>query len=408
MSEYISHIKQPVKPLVTGLSRLNIELTERCNSRCIHCYINQPEDDWRLIEQEMDTEFVQSVLKQAVDLGCLTVRFTGGEPLLREDFVDLYLFARHLGLKVEIFTNARLITPELAQFFAHIPPGKPIVVSVYGMHASSYDAVAAVNGAFNQFWQGVTLLREYKIPFVVKQSLLPQNSYERPEFESFAANLPNMNREPAYVMNFDLRARRDDESKNRIIRGLRISPHEMLAMLTREPEKYLKSRREFAGKFMHPPGVKLFDCCAGLSACVDAYGYVQMCVLLRHPDTVYPLDPVIHRQLNPETDLLPMEYALNEFFPQVRLMHAGNPAYLQRCAVCFLKGFCEQCPAKSWEEHGNLDTPVEYLCQVAHVQAAYLGLLLKGEKSWELAPEVWQSRLEVFANSMEPVESSTE
>jgi sulfatase maturation enzyme AslB (radical SAM superfamily) len=56
-------------------------------------------------------------------------------------------------------------------------------------------------------------------------------------------------------------------------------------------------------------------------------------------------------------------------------MRARNPEYLRRCARCFLKGFCEQCPAKSWSEHGNLDTPVEYLCEVAHAQARYMGWL---------------------------------
>ena len=57
--------------------------------------------------------------------------------------------------------------------------------------------------------------------------------------------------------------------------------------------------------------------------------------------------------------------------------------YLQRCAICSLYGLCEQCPAKSWAEHGNLDTPVEYACQVAHAQARYLGLLGDGETAWE-------------------------
>ena len=49
-------------------------------------------------------------------------------------------------------------------------------------------------------------------------------------------------------------------------------------------------------------------------------------------------------------------------------------------ARCFLKGFCEQCPAKSWAESGTLDTPVEYLCEVAHTKARYLGCLDENER----------------------------
>ena len=47
------------KPL---LGRIDIELTERCNNRCIHCLINQPEDDREVMSREMDTGFVKEVL----------------------------------------------------------------------------------------------------------------------------------------------------------------------------------------------------------------------------------------------------------------------------------------------------------------------------------------------------------
>ncbi|MDP3397212.1 MAG: hypothetical protein Q8S57_11195, partial [Methanoregula sp.] len=80
-----------------------------------------------------------------------------------------------------------------------------------------------------------------------------------------------------------------------------------------------------------------------------------------------------------------LKEVLTEFFPKFREKKAENPEYLRRCAVCFLKGLCEQCPAKSWMENGALDTPVEYLCEVAHAEARYLGLLHEGEHAWEVA-----------------------
>ena len=75
---------------------------------------------------------------------------------------------------------------------------------------------------------------------------------------------------------------------------------------------------------------------------------------------------------------------MQESFPALRTIEAGNPQYLQRCARCFLRGFCEQCPAQSWMEHGTLDTPVEYFCDVAHEAAMRLGLLNPGEKAWKV------------------------
>ena len=115
------------------LSRLNLELTERCNNDCIHCNINRPEGDGGARGRELKTEEWETLLQQAAELGALSVRFTGGEPLLREDFEALYLFARRLGLRVQLFTNGRLITPRLADLFARIPPLEKIEITVYGM-----------------------------------------------------------------------------------------------------------------------------------------------------------------------------------------------------------------------------------------------------------------------------------
>jgi radical SAM protein with 4Fe4S-binding SPASM domain len=360
------------------LGHLDIELTERCNNACIHCYINLPAHDVQAERRELTAEAWKDILRQAADLGALSVRFTGGEPLLRPDFAEIYLYARRLGMMVMLFTNGRLITPELADLFVRVPPLKKLEISVYGMHPESYDAVACAPGAFAEFRRGIDLLLARQIPFVVKSALLPPNRSEIGEFEAWATTIPWMDGNHSYAIFFDLRTRRDSPARNRRIAALRFSPEEGVALLARDEEGY----RQSTAQFMGPQGDRLFACGAGETGCVDAYGTYQMCMLLRHPDTVYDLRQGTLRE------------ALTEAFPQVRELRATNPAYLERCARCFLKGLCEQCPAKSWSEHGTLDTPVEYLCQVAHAQARYLGLLAEGERAWEI--EDWRARIDVL------------
>jgi MoaA/NifB/PqqE/SkfB family radical SAM enzyme len=143
-----------------SLTHLDMELTERCNNNCIHCYINLPADDISAKERELTTEEIEEILKEATALGCLSVRFTGGEPLLREDFEELYVFARRLGLKVLLFTNATLITPNLADLLVRIPPLKKIEVSLYGMNKSSYEAVTRVAHSFEAAQRGIELLKK--------------------------------------------------------------------------------------------------------------------------------------------------------------------------------------------------------------------------------------------------------
>jgi radical SAM protein with 4Fe4S-binding SPASM domain len=361
------------------LDRLDIELTERCNNDCIHCTISLPQSDEEIRRRELSTSRVKSILTEAASLGALSVRFTGGEPLLREDFADLYVFARRLGLKVLIFTNARLIKPNLVNLFLKIPPLEKIEVSVYGMARNSYEAVSRVTGSFDEFKEGVRLLLKYRIPFVVKGALLPPNEKEVGTFETWAATIPWMDAPPIYAMFFALRGRRDSWTKNRLIKKLRLTPDKGLTYLKRNGELYFKELREFCGKFIGPAGDRLFPCGAGHAPCVDAYGMLQPCLPLRHPDTIYNLDKGSLRD------------ALTEFFPRLRVATATNPEYLARCARCFLKGLCEQCPGKSWTEHGTLDRPVEYLCRVAHAQARDLGLLGDTECGWEV--KNWKERI---------------
>jgi len=367
---------QNARPLLTWL---DIELTERCNLDCIHCSINRPAGDLDARSRELRTEEVEHLLESAAALGCLTVRFTGGEPLLRDDFEEIYLFARKIGIRVMLFTNATLITPQLAGLLARVPPREKIEVSVYGMRESSCEAVTGTPGSFEAARRGIGLLLERRIPFIVKSALLPANKGEMSEFESWASGLSGQTERTAWAMFFDLRSRRDN-GKNDLIRRLRISPEEALRLAALRAESDGAELKRFVAQHAGIHGDRLFTCLSerGKGA-IDAYGTFQYCLLLRHPDTVYDLK------------LGSLRAAVMDHVPIVRAMKARNPEYLRRCGRCFLKAFCLQCPARSWAEHGTLDTPVDYLCDVAHAQAAALGFLGKGEKAW--AVRDWQGRV---------------
>lgn len=374
--------REPVffgKGKIPLLYQLDIELTERCDNNCIHCYINLPADDGQARERELSTEEWKRILKEASSLGCLDVRLTGGEPLLREDFEEIYIYARRLGIKVLIFTNARRMTPRLADLLSRMPPLKELEVSLYGIKKETYEAVTRIPGSFEEAWRGVNLLIEKKILFLVKNAWLPPNKKEIREFESWAMALPGMKRLPFYSVFFDFHARRNPE-KNRLISSLRIPPKELVAFLSGRNASFFEEMKEFCSKFSIPQKDSLFTCGAGRGGgCVDAYGRFQLCLPLRCPETTYDLKNGSLRD------------ALMNFFPKVQGLKALNRNYINRCARCFLRAICEQCPAKSWMEYGSLDTPVEYFCLLTHEQARQAGMLKKGEKAWEV--EDWKERV---------------
>jgi MoaA/NifB/PqqE/SkfB family radical SAM enzyme len=367
------------KPL---LNNLKVLLTERCNMNCIHCCVNHPANDMEAQKKELSTEAVKDILAEAAALGCLSVQFTGGEPLLRPDFEDLYLFARKLGLKIVIFTNATLLNGRVGEMLARIPPQELIEITVFGMKKESYEAVTRVPGSFATAQRGIHLLLEKKIPFVVKGVLLPPNRHEKKEFESWAATIPWMDKPPVYSLMFEQR-RGKGEEKNTLIRSFRLSVDEMIQEITRDPLAYAKEVKLFIAKLVPPSGDKLFTCGAGgRGGCINPYGYLHPCITLDHPMTLYDLKRGSLRE------------AFTEFFPRIRQMKVSNSEYLARCGFCSLKAICDQCPGRSWKEHGTLDTPVEYFCELTHAQGRYLGLLKSGEVAWEVKD--WPGRVEEF------------
>ncbi|MEW6137508.1 MAG: radical SAM protein [Thermodesulfobacteriota bacterium] len=370
------HLWSTQKPILT---HLDIELTHRCNNNCMHCCINVPAGDSVALENELATSELHRILKEAAKLGALQVRFTGGEPLLRSDFEELYLFARRLGMKVLLFTNGRLITERLADLFAHIPPLMPIEITVYGMHTESYEAVSGVRGSFAEFRRGIQFLRERGVPFVVKGVHLPPNRGEMEEFESWSTSIPWMDCPPSYAVLLEKRSKHDDPVKDRRIEALRPSPEDVVAM-TRKGRRYREEMTEFCRNFLGPPGDKLFGCGAGTSGCLDPYGRFQACLSLRTPELAYDIKNGT------------LMDALTVAFPNLRKMRAANPEYLHRCGRCFIIGLCEQCPARSWNETRTLDTPLEYFCSIAHAEARELGLLRGHEHAWEVRD--WQFRID--------------
>ncbi len=91
--------------------------TARCNLQCLHCYSSS---DPTCVRDQLTTEQAKQFLSQLPAANVPVVLFSGGEPLLREDLLELMAEARRLKLRTVISTNGTLITREVAQQLAEL------------------------------------------------------------------------------------------------------------------------------------------------------------------------------------------------------------------------------------------------------------------------------------------------
>lgn len=127
------------------------------------------------------------VLQEVVDAGCLYLCLTGGEPLARPDFRDLYRAAKAQGLLLTIFTNGTLITEALADLWAEQPPHR-IEISLYGMTREIYEGTTQRRGSYDACLRGIRLVQERGLPLVLKTPAMTVNQHELLAMRDWAAS----------------------------------------------------------------------------------------------------------------------------------------------------------------------------------------------------------------------------
>jgi len=337
-----------------------LEITARCNNDCRHCYINLPAGDSAARAAELTTEEILEIARQACKMGSVWCLLTGGEPLLRDDFEEVYLGLKRQGLLLSVFTNACLITPEHVELFRRFPP-RDIEISVYGATRETYERVTRRPGSYDAFRRGLELLLDGGARVRLKGMALRSTVHELEDIAEFCREHTKdyYRFDPLLHLRFD-----GDEGRNAEIRAERLSPAEVVAVERADDERFGALERS-CGRLVRPDedfGDHLFRCGAGESSFSVGYdGTFRLCSSLWHPDTTYNL----------RTGTLLEAWA--EVVPRARKMSSANPVFLEKCSRCGIMNLCLWCPAHAALETGELDEWVEYFCAVAHERAKAIG-----------------------------------
>lgn len=132
---------------LNDLSFLWLEITEKCNLECLHCYADSsPRED---LFGHMSADDWLAVLREAAAHGCRQVQFIGGEPVLHPDLPRMISFASEHGFSlIEVFTNATILNDALLEIF--VKHGVQIATSFYSDDPVTHDTITEHKGSFSR------------------------------------------------------------------------------------------------------------------------------------------------------------------------------------------------------------------------------------------------------------------
>ena len=211
---YLNRILQEIE-LRTGIqcskpSEVWLKLTERCNCRCQMCDIwkNNPDS-----EGELTTEEWKNVLLGLRQwLGKKHIWFTGGEPFLRKDCIDLIRYGSSIGLSIAVITNGILLRPDQMRLL--IEGGlKEYHVSIDSMDSQIHDNLRGIKGAHKRVSENVLALKGAlirngkKMKIVIKTIIMgynadgvisllewtEKNDFNEIKFQALESNLEGIN-----------------------------------------------------------------------------------------------------------------------------------------------------------------------------------------------------------------------
>ena len=325
----------------------SFELTERCNLSCVHCFINQSPNNRDVQERELTTKQWIEVIDQIADAGCLFLLISGGEPLLRKDFTEIFLHARHRGMIISLFSNATMLTAELADFLADNGLHS-LEVSLYGATAETYEVVTGLPGSYERCLHGIELALERKIDTSLKTVLIKQNFHELQDLKALAERFGVKYRYDGLLWP------RVDGGKNPTVYQI---PQEDLLRLDEEDPERLEAWAEVSklneGQLLRSTR-GLYCGAAFRSFHIDSSGNLNACMMLRNPS--YNL----------------REMPFSDAWEKLGKLRQLKRQQHTECESCEINALCQQCPGWSMQYYNDYETPVPFICELGKKRAERL------------------------------------
>ncbi len=315
------------------------ELTSRCNFKCEMCYVHEGCEQ----ADALSTEDWLKLGEEAKKAGTLFLLLTGGEPLIRKDFTELYIKLKDMGFFVSLNTNGSLVH-KYVDLFRESPPSR-VNISLYGTDDDTYENLCKVR-MYNQVVENIKLLKNLGVSVKINTVFTKENKHQIKDIIDTAAMLDVPISTTAYA--YPQVRLNDDYGENRgRMSALEAAQCTLQSELHRFPNEKFLPRAE---KILASCSGKTCDgvaCRAGRAAYwITSTGIMQACGML----------PAIKA----DTKELGFDGAWKSVLEQTSAVRVPK-----ECMTCSLAEICKSCVAMCYAETGSFDKKPVYVCQMA-------------------------------------------
>lgn len=365
MNEYLglrklkSEIEFPRLPL-----ECDYDLTYRCNNNCRHCWLRIPPGAKERYD-ELKFDEIKRIVDEARQMGCRSWHFTGGEPMIRPDFPEIFDYITRKAVSYTINTNGTLITPEIAKL---LKKKGTKLISIYGATEEVFDHITRNPGSFEATFRGVNYLKEAGADFTLQILPMKDNYHQFDDMINIAKSFGvdwRLGAEWYYL------STSGNSSTNQDIINQRLTPEQ--AFKVTKPELTDFSGDEVFREYTRKQGDdRVFVTCieSRRRFSLDPYGNMSFCFFVKEPEFLYNLRKGSLRE------------GWDEFLPSLIDKFRLDKEYFDNCEPCEMKDDCVWCPGASYLENRNYSRKIKYLCEIAKIRKEFRENQIRFKRSY--------------------------
>jgi MoaA/NifB/PqqE/SkfB family radical SAM enzyme len=326
----------------------NLDLTYRCNNNCRHCWLRIPSDA-KEKRQELNFKEIRLIVEGARKMGCRKWSLSGGEPMLRPDFAEIFDYITSNSVSYSINTNGVLITAKIARL---LKKKGTKLIALYGATADIHDHITRNPGSFDATMAGFRYLKEAGAGFTVQLIPMRDNYHQFPKMVELAESLSKHYRIGAAWLYMSAGG---DRQINDEIKRQRLEPKDVIE-LDKPDLSYEEGQENASGhEYCDDESEYLFSSCIKTRRDfhIDPYGRATFCCFLKDPEFRYDLRKGNFRE------------CWDEFIPSLARKVKITQEYKDNCGSCTLRKDCRICPVYGYLEHRRFNAKVDYLCEAA-------------------------------------------